>query len=182
MNEIKEWFESEAPEILLKPNIDERKTSLYGIGDRVYKRMNDWINLEQSINTFQTALNGHISRLTEESKKPQSNLNKEDFEELNKIVQEFNDVLNNSVSKISKAIKFIDPPVSFDAMNRHVKDLNERINKVFTGAEKRVKDEAKRLEKEKKEREEKEKKEKEAANKKEEKKESTTGGAEMQVD
>lgn len=177
MNEIKGWFETESPDILIKSLIDEKHQALTGPGDRLYKRKNDWQQLEVVVPNFQNSLNQQINRISEEHKKLTSKqstyLNQENIEELNGIIQTYNDTLNNAVEKLSKALKIVDPPVSHESLQRHLKDLNDvisflifqKVNKVFNDAEKRVKDEIKRLEKEKKDKEEKEKKEKEAASK-----------------
>jgi len=155
MNEIKQWFESEAPEITVKSHIDEKYTALSTHGDRVYKRRTDWENLEQSLPNLEGAINQQIKRVEEEFNKLQANqacnLTKENVEECKKAIEEFNEIHSNSLSKLTKTSKFIDPPVSWEAINRHIKEFNDKINKVFIDAEKRVKDELKKLEKERKE-------------------------------
>ena len=129
MTETKHWLESESPDITVKSFIDEKNSALMGFGERVYKRRNDWEALDLSMSTFQSTLNGHIGKIDEEYKKFTSKqataLTEENFNELKGIVQNYNDTLNNAVEKLGKALKYIDPPVSYEAMNRHIKEFND---------------------------------------------------------
>ncbi len=181
MNEIKHWFESENEEIFVKSAIDDKNRAMTELGNRIYKRKNDWTQLEISIPNFQSALTGHINKAQEEYNKQQSKkactLNEENLQDINKIIQNYQDTLNNSMQKLAKPIKFIDSPVSWEALNRHLKEMNDvsifcnsqKINKIYTDAERRVKEELKKLEKEKKEKKEKEEKEKKEKEEKEKK-------------
>lgn len=132
MNETKHWFESENPDIIVKSHIDEKDRALTGFGDRIYKRKNDWENLNATIPNFQYALNQNITKISEEYNKLKnnqaSNLTMENVEELNKIVENYNTTLNNSIELAGKALKFVDPPVSYEALNRHLKEFNEVLH------------------------------------------------------
>jgi len=129
MNETKHWFESGHPDITLKSVIDEKNTALTGTGDRVYKRRNDWEQLDMSLNNFKGALDQNIKRIQVEydklTNKQATSLTNENVEELKKIVENYNDTLNNSTEKLAKALKYVDPPVSYEALNRHLKDFND---------------------------------------------------------
>ena len=176
MDEVMNWLYSEDEKLYDKPTLQAKSKNMKTLGDDIYKRCNDWTNLRNNYNIFESTVND----LTTQVKAEEDKLNKKQFtyltsEDVVKINKLITDAIDNAKKKhelTDKAPQIKIPPVSPDDVNMLTSNLRTNVKKVYDDAEFKVKEaERKRKEEEekkKKEEEEKKKKEEEEKKKKEE--------------
>ena len=135
--------------------IEKDSKNMTTLGDKIYKRCNDWNQLNENYKKFEDVLNDIVEKLGIEEKK----LAKKEFtyltpEDVNKIKQLIEDAKNNCKKKqetTGKAKLINIPPVSPDEVRDLTTNLNENVSKIYADAKFKVEEEErKRKEEERK--------------------------------
>jgi molecular chaperone DnaK (HSP70) len=176
MDELMKWLYSEDEKLYDKPTLEQNSSNMKNLGDEIYKREENWRNLRNNYNIFESIATEKKDWIKNEEEK----LKKKEFtyltvEDIAKINQLINDAIENATKKrsiIDKAPQIRQPPVLPDEIDMLSKNLRQNVKKVYDDAEFKVKEEERKRkeeeEKKKKEEEEKKKKEEEEKKKKEE--------------
>jgi hemerythrin-like domain-containing protein len=133
--------------------------------------------LDKALQDARTALNNNIKKF----EKNTTLLIKSEADELQNVIQQFNDSLNNTHGLVVKSPKFVDAPVDYVGIERQIKDFDDRVRKVFADADKRVKEVERKLQEEKKKQQEEQAKAAATQNT-QNNGNSTSGDSNMQVD
>jgi len=163
-SEAENWLYNSNEETFNKSKLEDVFNRVTGAGNKIYNRKSAWDQLESSLNTMRTSINKHVSRFEEQFKLAKDNkslLLKNEMDDLQKVIQTYNDVYNEAVNGLAGAKKLIDPPISAGNVKQQNKDLDDKVNKIFSDADKRVKEAERKLQEEIKKAEEQKKKEKE---------------------
>ena len=176
MDELMTWLYSEDEKLYDKPTLEKNSKNMKTLGDEIYKREENWTNLRNNYNIFESTANEKKEWVSKEEEK----LNKKQFtylttEDIAKINQLIADAVQNATKKretIEKAPQIQQPPILPDEIDMLTKNLRQNVKKIYDDAEFKVKEEERKRkeeeEKKKKEEEEKKKKEEEEKKKKEE--------------
>ncbi len=169
MNTLYDWLYSEDENIYNLDSLNSKSKDMYKVGDPIYSRYSNWESLEENINLLEKAILEIGEKLKNE--KETVNLNKDDFDKLNKLI---NDAINKgkeTKSAFDKGERTKQPPIDPKDIKEYKNNLYINTDNVFKDAQKRVDEEKRKKEEEerkKKEEEEKKKKEEEEKKKKEE--------------
>ena len=169
-----EWMYNNIEETYVKDKIEEYYNMVTVPGNRIYRRKTHWENIDIGLTQANAILNNHIQRY--ENNK--GIFLKEEADDLTKLVQQFNDFYNKTFPECRKSPKFIDPPFDYVNIEKQTKDFDEKMQKIFAAADKRIKEAVLKLQEEKKKQEEEKKKQEEAAKSSA----SNTNPEKMQVD
>ena len=176
MDNLMSWLYSDDEKLYDKSTLIEKSKKMKDLGDSIYKRCNDWTNLRNNFNIFESVIN----ELKTSKKGEEEKLNKKQFtyltkEDIVKVNQLINDAIKNAVKKhelSDKAPQIKYPPVQPDEIEKLTNNVRTNVKKLYDDAEFKVKEEERKKketeEKKKKEEEEKKKKEEEEKKKKEE--------------
>ena len=176
MDTLMTWLYSEDEKLYDKPTLLEKSKNMTNLGDSIYKRCEDWTNLRNNYNIFESVVNQLITRIKGEegklNKKQFTYLTKEDIIKVNQLI---NDAIVNANKKrvlIERAPQIKLPPIKPDEIDMLINNLRTNVKKIYDDAEFKVKEEERKRkeaeEKKKKEEEEKKKKAEEEKKKKEE--------------
>jgi len=146
MLKAEEWLYNNVEETYIKEKIEEWYNLVTVPGNRIYRRKTHWENLDKAMNEAKTALDKDIQKFGEHT----SLFIKTEADELQKIVQQFNDFYNNALPLVIKSPKFVDPPVDYVSVERQTREFDDRVRKVYSDADKRVKQAQKMIEEERK--------------------------------
>jgi hypothetical protein len=128
MNEMETWLYSGDEAIYDKSVLEARGKNLNELGTKVYKRYHDWGRLSESLNNLENSINGNINRLNTEFEKKKTNssiLTQKDFEELQKIINNYNNLLNESRTQFGTHPKFTDTPIRYEDIDKATEELNK---------------------------------------------------------
>ena len=161
MKNTEDWIYNNAEDTYVKPKIEEHYNFVVIPGSKIYKRKENWENLETSLNQLKNAVNSNITNYDIQfnlAKENKSILLKGEMDELSNIIQQYNDSYNNTIPVCIKSPRFMDAPVEYASIDKLTKELEEKIRKIFSEAERRAKEAEKKLQEEKKKQEENDKK------------------------
>ena len=176
MDTLMTWLYSEDEKLYDKQTLLDNSKNMKQLGDSIYKRCQDWTNLRNNYNIFESAVNELSSALNGEEeklkKKEFTYLTNEDVVKVNQLIADAIDNAHKKHELTDKAPQIQCPPVQPDEIDMLTKNLRTNVKKVYDDAEFKVKEEERKRkeaeEKKKKEEEEKKKKEEEEKKKKEE--------------
>jgi len=178
MAKAEDWIYNNQEETYVKAKIEEYYNLVTIPGNKLYQRKANWENVDKAIGDIKNALNTNIKKF-EDNK---NWLTKGEVEDLGKLVNQYNDYHNNTLSLCLKSPKLIEPPVDQATIDKQTKEFDDKFKKVLADAEKRVRDEEKRKKDEEKKQLEEKKKQEESAKTTSTTTEPTTSGDNMQVD
>jgi hypothetical protein len=128
MNEMEAWLYSGDEEVYNKSVIESRGKNLNDLGTTVYKRYFDWGKLGEALYALETATNGQLEKLSLECEKQKKGevtyITQQDFEEINKKINDSNTLLNSAREQYSSFPRFAEPPVRFESIEKAVNELN----------------------------------------------------------
>ena len=150
MAQTENWMYNNVEETYLKEKIEEYYNLVTVPGNRIYRRKTHWENIDKGLNDAKASLGNNIQRFENHK----GLLITVESDELTKVVQQFNDFYNNTLPICIKSPKFIDPPFDYVNIEKQTKEFNEKVNKIFSDADKRIKEAEKKLQEEKKKQEE----------------------------
>ena len=176
MDTLMTWLYSEDEKLYDKQTLLDNSKNMKQLGDSIYKRCQDWTNLRNNYNIFESAVNELSSALNGEEeklkKKEFTYLTNEDVVKVNQLIADAIDNAHKKHELTDKAPQIQCPPVQPDEIDMLTKNLRTNVKKVYDDAEFKEKEEERKRkeaeEKKKKEEEEKKKKEEEEKKKKEE--------------
>lgn len=146
MSKTEEWLYNNVEETYIKEKIEEWYNLVTIPGNRIYRRKTHWENLDKAMNEANAALNKDIQKFEEHT----SLFINSEADELRKIVQQFNDFYNITLPLVLKSPKFVDPPVDYVSIERQTREFDDKVRKVYSDADKRVKQAQKMIEEERK--------------------------------
>jgi hypothetical protein len=146
MVKTEEWMYNNVEETYIKEKIEEWYNLVTVPGNKIYRRKTHWENLDKAMNEAQTVLNTNIQKFEQNT----STLIQTEADELKKVVQQFNDFYNSTLPILVKSPKFVDAPVDYVSVERQTREFEDRVRKVYSDADKRIKQAQKLLEEERK--------------------------------
>ena len=190
MDDLMNWLYTDDEKLYDKSTLLEKSKKMKELGDSIYKRYDDWTNLRNNFNIFESVINNLKTSIKGEeeklNKKQFTYLTKEDVIKVNKLIDESikTAVKKHELSDKAPQIKY--PPVQPNEIDMLTKNLRTNVKKVYDDAEFKVKEAERKKkeaeEKKKKEKEEKKKKEEEEKKKKEEEKKKKDDKKDKKVD
>jgi hypothetical protein len=145
-NKTEDWMYNNIEETYVKEKIEEWYNIVTVPGNKIYRRKTPWENLDKALKDAKSSLDTNIKKFELNS----TWLFKNEQDELQKAVQLFNDSYNTLLPVCIKSPKFVDPPIDYVSIERQIKDFEDKIRKIFSDADKRVKEDEKKIAEEKK--------------------------------
>ena len=178
MDELMTWLYSEDEKLYDKSTLERNSKKMKTLGDEIYKREENWTNLRNNYNIFESTVNELTNGVNAEedklNKKQKTYLTKEDITKIRKIIEDSISIAKKKHELTNKAIQIKIPPVEPSEIDMLTTNLRNNVKKVYDDAEFKVKEEERKRkeaeEKKKKEEEEKKRKEEEKKKKEEEEK------------
>jgi hypothetical protein len=128
MQTMENWLYSGDEEVYSKSVLDTRGKDLNDLGGKIYKRYHDWGKLSDDLNHLENKINLYVGQLNNEYEKVtkgESCLSKEDVEEINKIITNYNNVLNEARTRFHQFPKFADPPMKYEDVEKAINELTK---------------------------------------------------------
>jgi len=107
-SEAENWLYNSNEETFIKSKLEEVFNRVTGAGNKIYNRKSAWDQLESSLNNMRGSVNKHVSKFEEQFKLAKDNkslLLKNEMDDLQKVIQTYNDVYNEAVNGLAGAKK-----------------------------------------------------------------------------
>lgn len=149
-NKTEEWMYNNVEETYVKEKIEQAYNVCTEPGNKIYRRKTHWENIDRALNEAKSSLDANIKKFENNA----SWLVQTEKDELQKVIENFNNQYNTTFPVCRQAPKMVEPPVDYVSIERSTKDFEDRVKKILSDADKRVKEAERKLAEEKKKLEE----------------------------
>ena len=111
--------------------------------NKIYKRRSDWDNLETALSFLKNGINNNITRYDSQfnlAKENKALLNAKELDDISKLIKTYNDIFNQNFENAKKSPKSVDCPLNSETVTKYASDLEDKVNRIFVEAEKRLKE------------------------------------------
>ena len=153
LHDSETWLYNNHEETYNKAIMEEIYLKTTVPANKIYKRKSDWENLEIALNFLKNCINNNISRYKSQishAKDKKVLLNQKEVEEISKLIKSYSDIYHENLKSVEKCPKSINCPLNHENVTKIASDLEDKVNRVFVDAEKRVKETEKLIEEKKK--------------------------------
>jgi ATP-dependent Lon protease len=138
MDELMTWLYSEDEKLYDKSTLEKNSKKMKTLGDEIYKREENWRNLRNNYNIFNSTVNELTNGVNAEedklNKKQKTYLTNEDITKIRQLIE---DAIANSKKKhelTDKAEQIKIPPVEPSEINMLTTNLRNNVKKVYDDA------------------------------------------------
>ena len=134
MDELMDWLYSEDKDLYNKNKLEEKSKDMKKIGDKIYKRYNEWNSLNEKFDKLQSVLNDTIMNISNDEMKIKAG-QKSDLN--NEIIIKIKELIKKTFVEIAEKKKIIDkkdftnfPPISPEEIDMMINYFKNSINKI----------------------------------------------------
>ena len=144
------WLYSEDENLYNYEKLEEKSREMKRLGDEIYKRFNEWNNLDKKYEKISSILNDTIVFCSNEEGKIKNGEKADLYEE---DIAKIKEIINDTFKKIAEKKNLSDkknyinlPPVFPDEIDMIINSFNDNVNKIQNEAKEKMKEEKNKVE------------------------------------
>ena len=150
MDDLMNWLYSEDENLYNYEKLEEKSREMKRLGDEIYKRFNEWNNLDKKYEKISSILNDTIVFCSNEEGKIKNGEKADLYEE---DIAKIKEIINDTFKKIAEKKNLSDkknyinlPPVFPDEIDMIINSFNDNVNKIQNEAKEKMKEEKNKVE------------------------------------